>query len=187
MADKKPILTTPPSLVGQRVYLRPVTAEDIANTHHWFLMSEPMSQSCRPHAVHSASEAVEAFKKADKSTERERFMIVRVADNVPVGRIVYFDYNSLNRSTEIGILIDPDERGKKFALESIRILCRYLFHFRGLNKVYAQTASFNAGAIRLLESAGFKRDGVLRQHYFYDRDWHDGLIYSLLAHQADNL
>lgn len=187
MAEKKPILTTAPSLIGQRVYLRPVTAEDIANTHHWFLLSEPSSQSCRPHSIHTAAEAAEAFKKAEKSTDRERFMIVKVADNVPVGRIVYFDYNSLNRSAEFGILIDPDERGRKYGLEAVRILCKYLFHFRGLNKVYAQTASFNKGAVKLLESARFKRDGVLRQHNFYDRDWHDGYIYSLLAHEADNL
>lgn len=187
MADKKPILTTPPSLVGQRVYLRPMTAEDIANTHHWFLLSEPQSQSCRPHPLHTAAEAAEAFKKAEKTIDRERFMIVRLADNVPVGRITFFDYNSLNRSVEMGILIDPDERGKKIGSEAVRVLCRHLFHFRGLNKVYAQTASFNKGAIKLLESTGFKRDGVLRQHYFYDRDWHDGYVYSLLAHEADNL
>jgi RimJ/RimL family protein N-acetyltransferase len=164
-----------------------MTADDIANTHHWFLLTEPQSQTCAPSVLRTAAEEAEAFKKTEKSINRERLMIVRIADNVPVGIITYFDYNSLNRSAEMSLLIDPDERGKKFGLEAIRVLCKHLFYFRGLNKVYAQTASFNRGAVKLLESAGFKRDGVLRQHYFYDRDWHDGYLYSLLAHQADNL
>ena len=187
MVDRKPILTAPPSLIGERVYLRPMTAEDVANTHHWFLMSEPQLQTCRPHPLTTASEASEAFKKAERTIDQARFVIVRLSDNVPVGRINYFDYNSLNRSAEFGLIVDPDERGKGFGLEATRILCRYLFHYRGLNKVHAQTAAFNEPAIKLLTAAGFKRDGVLRQHYFSDREFHDGLVYSLLAFESDNL
>jgi [ribosomal protein S5]-alanine N-acetyltransferase len=187
MADKKPILTAPPSLVGQRVYLRPMTAEDAANTHHWFVMSEPQSLSCRPHIVSTASEAAELFKKSEHTVDAERFMIVRKDDNVPVGRVDYFNYNSLNRSAELGLIVDPDERGKGYGLEGFRLLCRYLFQYRGFNKVYAQTADFNKATVKLLESAGFKKDGTLRQHNFYERGWHDALIYSLLAFEADNL
>jgi RimJ/RimL family protein N-acetyltransferase len=187
MADKKPILTAPPSLIGDKVYLRPMTADDVANTHHWFLMSEPQLQSCRPHSVVSAAAASEAFKKIEPSSDKERFMIVRRTDSVPVGRIQYFDFNWLNRSTELGILVDPDERGKGYGREGACLMCRYLFRTRGLNKVYAQTASFNEAAIKLLESMGFKKDGTLRQHYFADREFHDGLVYSLLAFEADNL
>lgn len=187
MADKKPILTAPPSLIGDKVYLRPMTAEDVANTHHWFIMSEPQLQSCRPHAITTAGAASEAFKKLEPATDRERFMIVRRSDNVPVGRIQYFDFNWLNRSAEFGIIVDPDERGKGYGSEAVRILCRYLFRTRGLNKIHAQTASFNEAAIKLLESIGFKKDGTLRQHYFADREFHDGLVYSLLAFEADKL
>ncbi|RKX19168.1 MAG: N-acetyltransferase, partial [Candidatus Zixiibacteriota bacterium] len=49
-----------------------------------------------------------------------------------------------------------------------------------LNKVYAQTASFNKGSIKLLESLEFKLDGTLRQHHFYKGQFHNDLLYSLL-------
>ena len=51
----------------------------------------------------------------------------------------------------MSLLIDPEERGKKFG-SKIRVLCRYLFHFRGLNKVHVQTTAFNKGAIKITES-----------------------------------
>ncbi len=182
MAEKKN-LTTQPALIGNKVYLRPATAEDVANTYHWFLLGDPSSMTCRPLTVNTAAESAEAYKKAERSPDRQLFMVVRKKDNVPVGQIRFFDLNNLNRSAELGLLVDPDEQKKGVGSEAVKILCEYLFATRGLNKVYAQTGSFNAGAKALLESADFKLDGTLRRHYFYKGEYHDGLIYSLLAYE----
>ncbi len=68
---------------------------------------------------------------------------------------------------------------------ALRLLSRFLFKTRGLNKVHAQTGSFNKAAQALLKKAGFKLDGTLRHHYFYDGEYHDGLVYSLLAYEFE--
>jgi RimJ/RimL family protein N-acetyltransferase len=185
MAEKKPAPPTQPSFIGEKVYLRPMTAEDVANTHHWFVLTEPQSQTCHPLTITTAAEASEAFKKQERNAEMASLMIVRIADNMPVGRVRYFNWNNLNRSVELGILIDPDEREKGYAKEGIRIVMRYLFKHRNLNKVHAQTSMPNIGAIKLLESLGFKRDGVLRRHYFLNGEFQDGLIYSKLAFEME--
>jgi RimJ/RimL family protein N-acetyltransferase len=184
MTEKK-TYPTPPSLVGDKVYLRPATPDDIANTHHWFTLSEPQSQSCRPITFHTAAEALEAFKKQERTPDKQTFMVVRKEDNVPVGRVRFFDLNVQNRTAEIGLLVDPDMRRKGYGSEAVKLLCRYLIRYRGLNKVYAQTAAFNAGAVALLESAGFRKDGTLRHHYFYLGEYHHGFIYSVLAHELE--
>ena len=54
MTDKKPPPMTQPSLIGDKVYLRPTTADDVANTHHWFVLSEPQSQTCHPLTILTA-------------------------------------------------------------------------------------------------------------------------------------
>ncbi|MEW6051654.1 MAG: GNAT family protein [Candidatus Zixiibacteriota bacterium] len=185
MAEKKATPPTAPSLVGEKIYLRAATADDIANTHHWFLLSEPQTQTCRPVVVYSAAEASENFKKDERTPFRQQFMVIRTADNVPVGRVSYFDLNPLNRSAELGLLVDPEERRKGFGREAIRILSRYLFRYRGLNKVYAQTSQPNIAACKLLEAAGFRRDGTLRHHYFINNEFHDGYLYSLLLFEFD--
>lgn len=185
MSKKEHNLPTAPSLVGKKVFLRPTTALDVANFHHWFLQSEPQSQSCRPLVTWTAEEAAELFKKHERTTDRQSYTVCRTEDKTPVGRIRYFDYNSLNRSAELGVLIDPDEHKNGYGSEAIKLLVSHLFQYRGLNKVYAETAEFNEGAVKLLESLGFKLDGTLRDHYFYEGKFHNRVIYSLLLYELD--
>ncbi len=180
--DRRPI-PAPPSFIGKEVYLRPTTPEDIANTYHWTLQSEPQTLSGRPLPLRTAAQAAEAFKKKESSIDNQHFMIVRIDDNMPVGRISFFNYNPLNRSAELGVIVDPDERRNGHAAEGLKLLIKYLFRNRGLNKVYAETAAFNAGAAGLLEALEFKCDGRLRNHHFFDGEFHDKLVYSLLLYE----
>jgi len=174
-----------PSLIGKKVYLRPTTSTDIESVYLWTVKSEPQSMSCHPYVLRTMAETVEAFKARTHTDRDEHFTICRLKDKVPVGRIHFFGLNNLNRSAELGLLVDPDERKKGYGSQAIRLLTDYLFDYRGLYKVHAQTAAFNKSAIKLLESLGFHKDGTLRSHYFYNQGFHDGLIYSLLLSDRD--
>jgi RimJ/RimL family protein N-acetyltransferase len=185
MADKKKSFPTSPSLVGDKVFLKPTTPDDEVNTLHWTMLSEPQSLSCRPWVFRTASEVAEAMKKAEKNTSRQRFVALRKDDRTPVAKVTYFDMNTLNRTAELGLIVDPDEQRKGYGADALKVLVSYLFLNRGLNKVYAQTAQFNPGAQALMESLGFKKDATLRDHYFYRGEFHHGLIYSLLQFEVD--
>ncbi len=106
-------------------------------------------------------------------------------DEELVGYVSYFNYNPLNRSAELGILIAPEERKKGYAKDAIKTLTRYLFLYHGLNKVYVQTAHYNKGAKKLLEKLGFQQDAALRNHYYHDGEFHTGYIYSLLLFEFE--
>lgn len=180
MADKKENFPTHPTFVGKKVFLRPATPEDVANFHHWFIQSEPQSQTAHPLPFYTVAEASERFKKAEKSNERQAFTIVLKEGKTPVGKISFFNYNTLNLSAELGILLDPDHRQKGLAKDAMLILINYLFRYRNLNKVYCETADFNTGAINLLEALDFKLDGTLRNHHFFNGEFHNKFVYSLL-------
>jgi len=181
MPDKKKPILTEPSLIGKKLYLRPATAEDIANTYHWLVLSDPNYISFEPTVFSTAAEAAEAFKKQERSTNQQQFTVVRQKDNTPVGLAHFFGLNTHNHSARIDLLIDPDERKKGYGLEAINILYGYLFNIRGLNKVYTFTAEYNKEGIKLLKKAGFKKDGTLRHQYLYKREFRDGFVYSRLA------
>lgn len=185
MADNKKSFPTSPSLVGDKVFLKPTTPEDLANTFHWTLLSEPQSQTCRPWVFRTASDVAERMKKAEKDPSRQSFMVLRKDNRTPVAMVRFFDLNTLNRTAELGLIVDPDERRKGYGADALKVLTRYLFTYRGLNKVYAQTAQFNTQAIALMESLGLKKDATLRDHYFYRGEFHHGLIYSLLQFEVD--
>ncbi len=182
---RKKDLPAPNSLVGDKIYLRPATAEDIQNTYHWTILSDPQSLTSRPRILLSAAQAAERFKSEQPSAEKQTFMIVRQEDNTPVGRINFFNYNSLNLSAEIGLVIDPDERRKGHATDAIWTLCRYLFMQRGLNKVVFETVALNKGMIKIAEQLRFKQDGTLRDQYYQNGKFIDGRIYSLLRYEFE--
>ena len=187
MKDKKKKYPTQPSFVGDKIYLRPVTEDDVVNAYYWNVQSEPQRISCHPINFMSASDVVEAYRKRTipPSEGIRKFAVVRCDDKVTVGIITFFGYNSQNRSVELGLIIDPDEQRKGYGREALCLLIKYLFKHRGLNKVYAQTAGFNEAAIKLMESMGFKKDAILRDHYFLKGEFHNGFIYSLLQFELD--
>ncbi|MBD3401333.1 GNAT family N-acetyltransferase [candidate division GN15 bacterium] len=180
MADSKKLPATAPSLVGRAMYLRPATTEDIANTHHWLLQSEPQALSVEQAVVEPAAAASEAYKKSLGDESGRTFMLIDRGANVPVAIVSFCRLNLQNRSAEISLVVDPDIRRKGHGGTGIRLICRYLFEQRGLNKVYATVAESNHAAVGLLEKAGFKRDGTLRQHFYFDGEYHHGAHYSLM-------
>ncbi len=184
MSDKK-LFPTQPSMVGKKVYLRPATSDDVKNFHYWRLQAEPQSISCRPLPFRTAAEDSENYKKMQTSLDRQSFAIVNKDDKTLLGKISFFDYNNLNRSAEVGLMIDPDEQKNGYGSDAMKILCKFLFRYRGLNKVYAQTSEFNEGSVSLLENLGFKKDGTLRDHRFYNGEFHNDLIYSLLLFELE--
>lgn len=180
MGEEKSGFPTRSTLVGNKIYLKPASADDVANTYHWYLQSDPEMLSCYPQPFQSASEAAAAFKNETRSADRQLFMIVSKKEKRPVGWIRFLNHNSLNRSVELEILVDPDERRNGHAMSAIRLLAEYLFRLRGVNKIYIQISGLNSAAAGLLSKAGFQKEGTLRHHYFYQGELHPGLIYSLL-------
>ena len=98
----------------------------------------------------------------------------------PVGKLTASNYNSRNRSAEVGYFLAPPWRGKGLMRQALSVLCSMLLLEFGLNKLYAQTGAFNAPSIRLLERVGFRQEGVLRQHHELNGVLWDDAIFSLL-------
>ena len=186
MADKKKgNHPTQPSLVGKKTYLRPATSDDVLNFYQWTILSEPQSMSSGMRFFKTASETAEDYKKREISNKNQSFAIVSKEEKALVGKISYFNYNPLNRSAELGLLIDPDQQKNGYASDALKILIKFLFHSFGLNKVYAQTSENNKAAVKLLESLNFNKDGTLRDHYFLNGEFKNGVIYSFLLFELD--
>lgn len=181
--DENPV--TFPILIGKKVFLRPMEPEDNRLTYPWFLASDPQSQSCHQVKVAGLEDVVEASRKREASDKEGSFVIVRRGDRVPVGKIRYFNLNLLNRTAEIGYLVNPAEQRKGYAREGLILLARFLFEKLDLNKIYAQTGAFNNASVALLRSLNFHQDATLREHHFYNGKVHDDFIFSLLRREFE--
>jgi len=170
-----------PALAGERVALRPIAEAEAALVNQWTQESDILTQTCRPPVFRSAEEAAEQRKDRESSPTQAALGIVLRGTGTLVGQVRYFDLNFRNRSVEIGYVVAPSARGKAFGREAVALLLDFLFGGLGMNKVHAQTASFNGSSIKLLESLGFERDAVLREHHLYQGRLHDDFVYSILA------
>jgi RimJ/RimL family protein N-acetyltransferase len=181
MAPKEQILVTESSLVGDKLFLRPASAEDVAGTYHWFLLSDPMLLAFDNIPFHSASEAAEQYKRQEKSTVWQQFVAVRKTDRLPVATISFMNLNMLNRTADLELIVDPDERRHGFGSEALRLLENHLFDYRGIYKLSFQVSSLNKAGVKFIEKCGFQRDGTLRRHHFYEREYYDVYLYSRLS------
>ena len=86
-----------------------------------------------------------------------------------------------NSHAEIGIaLTEPAERGRGLAAEALALLISYAFHELGLKRIWARVIEDNLPSLRLFDTMGFQREGVLRQHVRRRGQFRDMIVFGLL-------
>jgi ribosomal-protein-alanine N-acetyltransferase len=146
------------------------------------LIQEPVARyTCRPVKARTAEEVEADFVRSSGERSVVRIGFRESPDAELAGRILLFDYNPRNRSAEIGYFTRPDFRRRGLTKDALELLIELAFTVADLNKVYAQTVETNRASIRLLESLGFHRDGVLREHHEIEGRLVADFVYSRLA------
>jgi ribosomal-protein-alanine N-acetyltransferase len=80
----------------------------------------------------------------------------------------------------IGYWIVESARGRGLASRAVALLARWALTDAGLARVEALVEPENVASQRVLESAGFRREGHLRSYLVFETRRADALIYSLL-------
>ena len=102
-----------------------------------------------------------------------------------IGRFVFDNLNLLNRSGRLTVLYDPEIKKLNDLEDGALVLLSFLFRQYNLNSIYSSAMQVNRSHCDLLEAIGFQRDGILRQRHFYDGEFRDVYVYSLLRYEAD--
>jgi RimJ/RimL family protein N-acetyltransferase len=113
--------------------------------------------------------------------DREGAHFVVAVDGEPVGTIGYQDPNEVWGVAEIGYMIAPDHWGNGYATDATRTICGYAFEERRIEKLVAKAYATNPASCRVLEKAGFEREGRLRAEAFVEGERVDVFRYGLLA------
>jgi ribosomal-protein-alanine N-acetyltransferase len=132
----------------------------------------------------SKTERMEEFDNPSQLstiTETARFIIER-KDGEKIGNIRHWLVQP-NRTMEIGYLIIPSERGKGYGTEGVQIIVDYLFLSRDIPRIQAMTNVENKASHRVLEKAGFKKEGTVRKSAFVRGEWANAYLYSILREE----
>lgn len=167
-----------PTLRGERVDLRPIEETDLAQIHRWMNDAAVAGEYniLRPMSLDDIRRRYRDNRAltADGGT----LLIVR-KDGAPVGFVSshLVGYSVYSHSFNIGIAIEPTQRGRGFGSEAQRLFADYLLHTFPVGRVEASTDIENIAEQRALERAGFQREGVARSATWRGGRWHDVVVY----------
>ena len=105
---------------------------------------------------------------------------LREADDVLIGDIGVLLHDNLMQG-EIGFPLDRRYQGRGYATEAVRAMLHYLFTELKVRRVSAECDDRNCRSARLLERAGFRREGLRREHTWAKGEWTDDLLFGVLA------
>lgn len=85
------------------------------------------------------------------------------------------------RSGHIGYWIGEKYAGKGYMVEALELLARHAFETMRLHRIEAACIPGNKRSIRVLEKAGFTREGLLRSYLKINGGWQDHYLYALIS------
>lgn len=119
-------------------------------------------------ANYSMAHALDYVQRVDASlrTQRELPLIIEYGngdDRKFAGTISFHSISVKNSVGEIGYWMSESMRGKSIATTAVRMLTDYGFATIGFKRVEAMVDVENMASTKLLTSAGYQREGLLRK------------------------
>ena len=162
-------------LEGKNVNLRVVEKEDLPFLKEWKNSIEFIGeyQSVQQRTVRDLE------KQYVELTEEQWFFIEK-KEGTKIGII---SYRPVFTTQEISYALLPSERGKGYCSEAVKIMVDYLFLSKDIVRVQAHIDARNMASQRVLEKAGFKKEGTFRKEYFVRGEWRDSCTFSILREE----
>ncbi|MGW0517156.1 MULTISPECIES: GNAT family N-acetyltransferase [unclassified Crossiella] len=156
-----------------------MTAADYVAVEGWLRpMATTSALTCDMNDLVTA----EAIKEANESGKVRNFMVVTTAGD-RVGVVSYRPSGGHRAYVIGGAIGDPARWSSGVGGEAMGLLVDHLFHQLNAHRVEFATAAYNKHTISMLTKGGFVLEGVLRDFYFLDGEYHDKTIWSLLREE----
>lgn len=159
-------------LKGHRVDLSLVERGELPILRDWYSDVDFVGEF-EPFQQQTLSELEKGYD--GKSEHNEYF--VQKKDGTRIGVVVHFKAGD---QVGIGYMLVPGERGKGYGSEAVQIIVDYLFLHKNIVRIQAETHTANMASQRVLEKAGFTKEGVIRKTFFSRGVWRDTAMFSIL-------
>ena len=97
------------------------------------------------------------------------------------------DEDFQHRNMFLTITVTERYRNQGFGREALDWAVDWAFRQAGMHSVALNTVEYNRRARHLYESVGFALEGRHRQGHYFDRQWWDIVLYSMLEHEWEAL
>ncbi len=164
-------------LEGNNVNLRVVEPTDIPLLSDWLNNLEFQGQYT-PLIQYSKEDYKRRFTEI---TEDHKQFMIEKKNGTEIGIIIYFlVQGGPYRLLEIGYYMIMSERKHGYCTEAVQIFIDYLFLSQTIERIQATTDSRNATSQRVLQKAGFSKEGIMRRALFMKGEYVNITLFSIL-------
>ena len=170
-------------LESERLILRPLAEEDEFDIVNWrnqdYIISNMFSVKGPTIEEHR-----KWYENYLLSEDRVEYIITKKTDGKKLGTIGLSGIDRGSLKAEYGIILgDRNEWGKGYAKEASILLLNYAFLELGLKRIFLKVLAANTNAVKLYDSIGFIKEGLLRKDILKNDTFMDVIIMSILEEE----
>lgn len=126
----------------------------------------------------------ELIVKWEQNTKKEleyRFGIFKIGDDTLIGTIGLFQvFRGPRESALLGYSLDREHNGKGYTTEATKLVVNFAFEILKLHRIEAGVMPDNIGSIRVLEKAGFHKEGIALKNVKINGAWEDHQMLAII-------
>ena len=173
-------------LKGEKVVLRAMRKDDLERYAEF--QNDVETRLLGGDEVPAPVEFARVEREFAESTSGVRPDVVQFAIDAQgrgfIGQCLLHHFDLAARNCELGITIgDRDYWGRGYGRDAVRLLLKYAFRLRNMERVWLTVSSTNQRAIRSYVACGFTEEGRLRRHIWLDGAYDDLVYMGLLREE----
>lgn len=173
----------PIKLETESIKLRPLEPGDLDflravenNPEFWTI-----SQTVQAFSDYTLTKYIEQAHQNIYEVLQQRWVISSQENNRSLGFIDLFDFDVRNSRVGLGIVIaSPQERGKNYGSDALKLLMDYVFQHLGLRQIFVNILTDNLTSIRLFSKFGFELIGIKKDWIKEHNQFKDEAMYQLI-------
>ncbi|MDG5472048.1 GNAT family protein [Jeotgalibacillus sp. ET6] len=172
---------------GQSIYLRPFEERDakalteLQTRNRKFFEMFSMLREDSFYTEKAQIERIKQFKQDRELDLTYQFGVFKNENDELVGTMNLFQVirGSLQNAV-VGYFLDQAHNGRGYTTEAVKLLTAYAFKELKLHRLEAGVMPRNIGSIRVLEKAGFHKEGIAKKNVKINGKWEDHQVLAII-------
>ena len=171
-----------PILESERLRFRKLTDADAPEVLELRGNPEAMHFIPRP-LLTSVEEAVDFIKMINNKIDDNidiNWAVTEKENDKCIGFMGFYRTQPEHSRTEIGYMILPEYNGKGYVTEAVKTLLDFAFNTLNFHSIEAVIDSRHTASERVLLKNRFEKEAHFKENFYYNNEFTDTVIYSLL-------
>lgn len=176
-------------IATERLYLKRIEKSDATSMHSNFAGDDRVSQYMSWDSfktVKDVEKCIDEWQEEYKKDDTYYWGIYLKSSNEIIGTVYLLTEDSIAKVASLSYCIGYSYWDNGYTCEAVKAIIDFAFTNVGYNRVEAYHAKSNTQSARVMQKAGMKLDGTLRQRCKTFNGFEDCIYYSILKEEYKN-